>query len=68
VVTRIGDSPATPSRWIHRLQMILNAGLKKHLRHLALARNGAQACRAEGGDARRHAEAPPARGAQAQGR
>jgi ATP-dependent helicase/nuclease subunit B len=26
---RIGDSPATPSRWIHRLQMILNThGLK----------------------------------------
>ncbi len=23
--TRIGDSPATPSRWIHRLQMVLKA-------------------------------------------
>jgi ATP-dependent helicase/nuclease subunit B len=28
---RIGDSPATPSRWIHRLQMILNASNLKHL-------------------------------------
>jgi ATP-dependent helicase/nuclease subunit B len=39
---RIGDSPATPSRWIHRLQMILDtAGLKKHFatsRWPALAR------------------------------
>ena len=30
---RIGDSPATPSRWIHRLQMILEtAGLKQRFR------------------------------------
>jgi ATP-dependent helicase/nuclease subunit B len=28
---RIGDSPATPSRWINRLQMILNASGLKHL-------------------------------------
>ncbi len=28
---RIGDSPATPSRWIHRLQMILNASGMKRL-------------------------------------
>lgn len=44
---RIGDSPATPSRWIHRLQMILEtAGLKEQFqqsRWPALARSLSEA-------------------------
>ncbi len=28
---RVGDAPATPSRWVHRLQMILNSAGRKDL-------------------------------------
>ena len=44
---RIGDSPATPSRWMHRLLMILEtARLKDRCARHALADDGAPAVRA----------------------
>ena len=59
---RIGDSPATPSRWIHRLQMILKAARLEDLTgaDIALAAAGTADDRARSRRRPRHAEAPPA--------